>query len=429
MSTQSRTSERAVTQNSVETLESPSLREACLSVRLWSAPTHAGQAPSLWENNSPAACLTLDLIATSGGLPMARRGDVLVASFITFLSAAMTARRLQWALQGYVESEEPETTFLALQIHSPEEGAGSTAAQDPFHSLAQATPGVILLTEKASQNLVRLPGFPLQAASGDGLWELDWRGSNGHYSRSEDEEFLARITPEQILQELPPEPPAPQPEDEVMPADDYRTGDYRTGSHPTGVYRTGSYRQPSATGARKNSMIWIGAAALAAVVVVAVVIYLFVGKSNPAPTDQNAPQAAAQTQPALGQTSATPAANASSAPVVSKHPAENPPAAKTPRNTLKPEAQPAQETPPEKPRQVVEPPAKPSKQDNSRCDLDRSQFDGQIDAAWKNLGRGKYAAAKRQFSAVLDCDSSNAKAKEGLERAKEAAEAEGGSEN
>ena len=91
MSTQSRKSGRATTQNSAETLESPSPREACLSVRLWSAPAGSEQAQSLWENDSPAACLTLDLIAASEGLPTARRGEVLVASFPTFTSAAFAS--------------------------------------------------------------------------------------------------------------------------------------------------------------------------------------------------------------------------------------------------------------------------------------------------------------------------------------------------
>jgi hypothetical protein len=60
-----------------------------------------------------------------------------------------------------------------------------------------------------------------------------------------------------------------------------------------------------------------------------------------------------------------------------------------------------------------------------RCDLDPSQYSGQIDQAWKNLGRGKYNDAKREFSAVLACDGGNARAREGMERTRMAAEAEG----
>jgi hypothetical protein len=56
-----------------------------------------------------------------------------------------------------------------------------------------------------------------------------------------------------------------------------------------------------------------------------------------------------------------------------------------------------------------------------KCDLEPSQYSGQVDLAWKNLGRGKYADAQREFGAVLACDPSNGRAREGLERAKLAA--------
>lgn len=432
MSTQSRKSERAATQNPAETLESPSPREACLSVRLWSAHTDSGQAQSLWDNNSPAACLTLDLIATSGGLPTARHDEVLIAAFPTFQSAAMTARRLQWAVQGYAESEEPKATSLALLIHSPDEGTGNTIAEDTFHSLGQAASGAVLLTEKASQPFDRLPGFPLQVAAGDGLWELAWSGSDGHFSRSEDEEFLARIAAENGVQEQLPEPPAPKPAPEPVFAEEPRTGSYRTGSHRTGTFSTGSYRQPSLDEPRKSSKMWIGGVALAAVVIAGVAFHLFSGKSNSAPAaDQNAAQSAALTQPQTENGSAAGgSAPVASAPVQPKHQAENAPAAKQSKNAAKQEAQQAQEKPPEKERPAPkpEPPApKPSR--DSRCDLDPSQYSGQVDQAWKNLGRGKYAAAQRQFVAVLACDPGNGRAREGLERARNAAVAEGGSAN
>ena len=421
VSTQSRKSERAATQNPAETLESPSLREACLSVRLWSDSGGSAPARSLWENDSPAACLTLDLIAASEGLPTSRQGEVLVASFPTFQSAAMTARRLQWAMQGYAEAEEPKATSLALLIHSTEEGAAETVAEDAFHSLAQAPSGSILLTEKASQPFDRLPGFPLQVAAGDGLWELAWGGSEGNFSRSEDEEFLTRFAPEQNLQEQAPQPAEPQAAEKADFTEDYRTG---------------SQRKFSAEEPQKKSWGMIGGLALAAVVVVAVAIYLFAGKSSKAPVAdqtmaQTQPQAAPESTPESGPAASKESSAAET--VQSKHPASQQaaPMAKTPKNAPKPEAQPAQEPPQEKERPApkpVEPPVQKASKD-SRCDLDPSQYSGQIDQAWKNLGRGKYDAAKRQFGAVLACDSNNQKAREGLERARAAAEAEGGSDN
>jgi hypothetical protein len=411
VSTHSRKSERAATQNSTATVESPSLREACLSVRLWSAPADSGQTPSLWENDNPAACLTLDLIAASGGLPTARREEVLVASFPGFQSAAITARRLQWAVQGFTESEEPRTTSLSVLIHSAEEGAAETAAEDAFHSLSQAPSGAILLTEKASQTFDRLPGFPQQVAAGDGLWELTWSRPEEQFSRSEDEQLLSQLAEENGVQEASPEPPAPQPAPEAV------AEEYRTGSH-----RTGSYRQPSLDEPPQKSWMKIGALALVAVVVVGVALYLFSGKSNPAPAaNQAATLSQPQPEPGSAAENSAQAAKANSPTAAqSKRSStqESAPTAKTPNNASKPEAQQAQAAQPEKPRQVEPPAPRPSRENNGRCDLEPSQYSGLIAQAEKNLGRGKYADAIRQFGAVLACDSGNSRARDGMERAK-----------
>jgi hypothetical protein len=61
--------------------------------------------------------------------------------------------------------------------------------------------------------------------------------------------------------------------------------------------------------------------------------------------------------------------------------------------------------------------------------MDPSQYSGQIDLADKNLGRGKYAAAIRQYISVLACDPGNGRAKQGLERARMASAEADGSEN
>jgi len=97
------------------------------------------------------------------------------------------------------------------------------------------------------------------------------------------------------------------------------------------------------------------------------------------------------------------------------------------KNSPKPaEQQPAQTPQPERPQPVKAQPEAPK----GHCDLEPSQYAGQIDQAWKNLGRGKYADAKREFAAVLACDPGNGSAKTGLDRARMAAsEADGGSPN
>src|ERR1035437_9859753 len=105
VSTQSRKPERAEAQNSTRTQGIPAPREACLSIRLWTASGNSEPLPSLWENESPAACLLLDLIAASEGIPASRQGDVLTATYPTFQTAVFAARRLQWAVRGFSEAE------------------------------------------------------------------------------------------------------------------------------------------------------------------------------------------------------------------------------------------------------------------------------------------------------------------------------------
>jgi hypothetical protein len=108
-------------------------------------------------------------------------------------------------------------------------------------------------------------------------------------------------------------------------------------------------------------------------------------------------------------------------------------AAKAAKNPPKVEVKPPPVAPaPERERPAPKPSEPPPSRasSNARCDLEPSQYSGQVDQAWKNLGRGKYNDAKRQFGAVLACDPGNARAKEGMERARNAAaEADGATQN
>jgi hypothetical protein len=281
-STQSRKHERAAEQSATRTQGIAAPREACLSVRLWTASSNSEPLPSLWENESPAACLILDQIAASEGIPASRQGEVLTATFPTFQTAVFTARRLQWAIQGFSEAERLQATSLALLVHSPEDEHGETIAEDALHSLEQAAPGEILLTEKASQPFDRLPGFPLQVASGDGLWELQWRAPESQSNRSYDEQILAQLIEQQGGQAPPPE----RHEQQSSAEPDY-----------TGQAEADSMRElENARGSSRGKMIGLAVAAL--VVIGAAIFYFTQGKSNPAPAaDQAQTQSQTMQQP------------------------------------------------------------------------------------------------------------------------------------
>jgi hypothetical protein len=415
-STQSRKHERAAEQSATRTQGIAAPREACLSVRLWTASSNSEPLPSLWENESPAACLILDQIAASEGIPASRQGEVLTATFPTFQTAVFAARRLQWAVQGFSEAERLQATSLALLVHSPDEEHGETIAEDTLHSLEQAAPGEILLTEKAGQPFDRLPGFPLQVASGDGLWELQWRAPESQSTRSYDEQILAQLIEQQGVDHLEHQEQAPAAE-----------ADYA--GHAEADYM----REPeNARGISRGKMVGLAVAAL--VVVGAAIYYFTQGKSNPAPApDQAQTQSQTEQQPATAAHGASASPSGSPAHLTKQERAEAAAAAKAAQNPAKAEVKPTPVAPaPERekpaPRPAEPPPARAS--GNARCDLEPSQYSGQIDQAWKNLGRGKYNDAKRQFANVLACDPGNSRAREGMERARMAANAaDGGSQN
>lgn len=429
-STHSRKPEKAAKQasprsqgESVTTADASIPPNALLSLRLWNRTDPAHQAVSIWETDAPAVCLTLDLISASEGLPVARDGEVLVASFPTFQSAILAARRLQWAAQGFAEGAEPNSGPLAALIHAPKEDPGQSVGE-AVHLLQQAAPEQILLSSQASRFFDNLPGFPLQAASGDGLRELVWRAPQNHSSRASDEEVLAQLVAQQAAQNQPePEPVRQAPIEEDFSA--------AAAARVTGRFQA---EEP-----QKSSRKLFGGLAAAAVVIAAAAIFFFTrGNSTPAPD-----QSQTQTAPASTGSSTTPAApesqpasTTSAASAASAHPksAEPEPSSKAAKNAQKGANKPAQQassdTPTPREEKVAPAKSQQEAQRGGRCDLDPSQYAGQIDQAWKKLGRGKYADAQREFAAVLACDSGNGRAKEGLERARMAArEADGSSEN
>jgi hypothetical protein len=182
-----------------------------------------------------------------------------------------------------------------------------------------------------------------------------------------------------------------------------------------------------------KSRLLLGGLLLAALVLMAAAaLYLFRDMLNPVSVQTQAPvQTQAQSQaPAAAQSpiASPPAAQGiPSPPADTANPAnpastETPAPAKAAKNSQKGAIKlsvtrviETRQTP--LPPKAVEPPPAP----RGKCDLEPSQYSGQIDQAARNLGRGKYADAVRQFSAVLACDPGNGRAKEGLERARMAA--------
>jgi cytoskeletal protein RodZ len=391
---------------------------------MWApSPGNAEGAPSFWESDNPVVCLAIDLITASQGVTVAQQREVLVAEFLSFQAAIFAARRLQWAVQGFSEGGDQEAPSIAVLIHTQEDAPAQTVGGDLAHSLAKATAGQILLTEKASQPFENIAGFPLLAAPGKGMRELLWRAPESQSTRAADEEILARLVELHGVQELPPEPPQSA-ADEALDAAGSGDLDQQYSSPPRG----------------KSRRVMV-AVALGVLLPAAVLFYLFHGRSTPATGQDQAPdqtQTQAQTQTApsnapVAQPGQPPAAQPQQSPGAGK--TVPPETTKAPKNTPKAAVKPPEQSAPEKPPAPVEKPpaprvveAPPTK--GGRCELDPNQIPGQVAQASKKLALGKYADAQRQFSAVLACDPNNAAARQGLERARLAAQqADGGSDN
>jgi hypothetical protein len=359
-----------------------------------------------WESEVPAISLAFDLITASGGVPVDRQGEILAVGFPSCESAIFVARRLQWAVQGFSESVDRPVS-LAILIHSPEDASGRKPGGKLPAFLDDAGSGEILLTEEAAQPFENLPGFLLEAPSKGGLRRLLWRVPENHSTRSFDEEILAQLVEQHGAQSQ----PSQEPERAATPDVGF--------SEPVG---TGNLAQPLSRLLRgKSRMVIGGLAAAVLLLVVVVVLSLSHGKPAPAPSqDQTQAPAASASAPVADSTPSPPAHSAATdrAETKAQIKAATNAAKAAEKASVNP---PAPAAAPPAPKAVEPPPAQ-----RGRCDLEPSQYSGQIDQAWKNLGRGKYADAQREFGAVLACDPGNGRAREGLERARMAArEAEG----
>ncbi len=422
-----RTVELAATPGSSWGEGNPPFSAACISVRIWPATATAESALSMVSSESPAVWLALDLIAASGGVPVASQGEALVAGFPSFQSAILAARRLQWAMQGFSEAGEQQAVSLAVLVHSPEDAPNQAAGGALLVPGEQAVPGEILLTEKARQGFENLPGLPMMAAPGDDLRELLWRCPDEQATSSSDEEVLSQLIEEQGARSLPPEEPHPTVISDVGLAADAATSGLES-------------FQPERPRGRSR---WVMAVSAVTLVALAAGAFLYWSHQESAPAVEQSPaqtQTPVQTQTPPATTTNPPAAQGAQTPSTSPaQPAKltraealaAAKAAKNGKGAAKPAEQQAEEKPqPEKPPPEKPPPPRPQPEaQRGHCELEQSQVNGQVDLAWKNLGRGKYADAKREFAAALACDPGNSRAKDGLERARASTEADGGSSN
>jgi len=402
---------------------------AYLFARLWADTPNGHPGAGFGDNSSPAACMVIDLVKASAGVPVQSRGDVLMAGFPTLPSAISVARRLQWAMQGISESSGLQGNSVALLIQPAAEVVGNDAPQ----ILDQVAPGQILLSEKACQLFENLPGLPLQATGDSRLRELLWRVQDDQATPSADEQFFAELLGMQGLEYHPPE--------QFEPAF-------------SAVETSAEETHESAGGVAgilvllRANLRWVmgGVGVLAVLLGALTIPRFFSGKpENPAvsspspaetpaatsPDSSSSPTSSAASQSKGQSTSQGQDRNKKAGAVANSKPAlaaEN--SSKSNSNVpnvnwVKPdekrnEPHPAQQ----KVEQVVAPPASKAESRGGNCVLDQGEISGILGQAQRNLDRGKYDDAIRQFNNVLGCDPNNQRARDGIQKAKNSKEAE-----
>lgn len=190
---QDRAPDQTATQTSASDGSEVRAAGAVVFLRLWTP--EASQPADSSKVVDPAACLAADLIAASGGA-LQHPGKPLIATFPDTPTAILASRRMQWAFQGLSEAEGFAGTGIAALVYSSDDLCGKPAGDADALPLERATPGKILIGEKASQLLRDVPGVAMEAAADSVLSEFVWRSPESG-SGNADELTLFRNIKEQ----------------------------------------------------------------------------------------------------------------------------------------------------------------------------------------------------------------------------------------
>jgi hypothetical protein len=339
--------------------------------------------------------LSLDLLSASGGAAEPPDGPVLSAGFVHFQSALLTARRLQWALQGLAESAGSNPTAAVIAIHAVDDPASAGVAT----ALERVPPGPdslgvsILLSSGIAGAVRQLPGVMLRE-TGDGNWrELVWKGAEAPSSFSADEQSVL-----DLIRALGREDPCPPPPDApiAVPAAARVTAPVEAPA----VLEPSWPENESASVLARFKWLIVGGAAAALVLVVMLVISM--GSHSRAPVQSSDPSKTAG--PVVP---ANPAPNPQAPPVAEKpHDAKPSPKSTKQARNVQPDSQPK-----------AEPPAQ--KAVTGPCDLTEAEIPRSLTRAENLMYAGKLEEAQAAYQRVLGCPSAHDKAAQGLQRVKQ----------
>lgn len=404
--------------------------EAILCLRVQRTGEPADSFAALWQAGHPLAWLIADIVQAAGGEPVLSQKGPFTATFSALQDAICTALRLQWAMQGFAPAGNPTHWTLAILVGAREEFPGLLEEGRLPAAIEWAVPGAILLAPLAAATLQEQGGYILTASQEAG-WQFLRGGSAPDQGSAEADEYtLDALIAEKGLEfadgykreaataeaveriEMAPPPAAPVPQ--------------HSPASPSRLDMPAAWSVP-------GKMAWLlGGAGLLLVIVIA--FFVIHRAENRAPRrpiaeaggNLSSPSSAGGSASNLAEPvpqSHSPAAQQTDQPVASVGGASTPAGAAEKKLS----ARDAKE-------QEKKLKAQASKSDSEskiaplprgRCELDPSEVGGQIELAEKNLARGKYKDARRQFESALACEPANGRAREGLIRVRQAESAEG----
>lgn len=374
-------------------------RTFVLAVRLFASDGSGTPVGVSWKNSPvPAATLALDLIKASGGTRDPGGDAVVTAGFPNLQSALLTARRLQWALEGL--GGEGENAAATILVHSAEDPSAASAQA----ALEKASPGRILLGSSVAESVYQLPNIMLRDAAGPGGWrEMLWRSAAAANPAADEQSMLRQIRELGRQDPCPAEPPPPpvpravtaavKPDVSAPPPADDLLGPVR--------------REPAPPPATKKWLIVGGAAA--AVVIFGAVLIPFLVSGNHAKTAVPPPQPATSAAEPPPITVPTPA------------PVQPPPPVKTP-STKSPHTSSAKP-----PRTDQDAETSPLPKASGKCDLTSAEIPRSLDRAENYLHAGKLEDAQAVYERLLGCPEAHNKAQAGLKLVKQRLDTQGSS--
>ncbi len=395
--------------------ESPAPAQGCIAVRIWKKADPA-RSPIRPEN--PASSLILDLISASQGVFSQPGGSLISASFPGVAPAILAARRLQWAMQGIAQSDPSSDLAAAILVHETDDLADPAVLESAQASLDHATPGQILVSTKAADDLKDVPSLPLQAVPESTLLELVWNSSAALPSRSLDEEAIEALIKQHGLEA---EVPLVRPEPVKAPAT--ATREIKAPTRETkavGVYPAPVvWEEPEPVapprGAMNPRLLFAGGGGVLALIAVVAFFVISHNRQSSVSEPAAAPTAVEQAKPAsqsgqAGAKTPKPKPTATAAqPLASA--SQQKPSEETPKDSGH---NVANETPTETASEPQQQPKEQPKEKSAGCTLDPSDIPKLLGQADSNRAAGRYEDAVRQYNRVLACGE-NSRARSGLE--------------